>query len=173
MVTAATLDYAVIDDPEYNEPEDFQEVSSFNHGYIQARLGILFDRLTDYTPVNEVSLDVSRVDLSQFDLRTREEIKPDVCLYPKRGLSSPKDILRMTEMPLLAVEILSPKQGLYEIVEKFRLYFALGVRSCWLVEPMLRNVTVYRASDEWQTFTADTVIDDVLNLNIPLAEIFA
>lgn len=122
---------------ELDEIEDYEDMGSFNHGYIQVRLGILFDRLGQYTPVNEVSLDVSGVDLSQFELKTKEELKPDVCLYPKRSLSRPKDILKMKEMPLLAVEILSPKQGTYDILEKFRLYFALGIQSCWLIEPAL------------------------------------
>lgn len=103
-----------------NEVEEFADGGSFNHGYLLIRLGILLDRLDAYTAVGDVSLDVSSVDLSKFDLKTREEIKPDVCLYPKRGLLQPKDILKMKEMPLLAVEILSPKQGLYDIVEKFR-----------------------------------------------------
>ena len=33
--------------------------------------------------------------------------------YP-RGLRRPVDILRMTDMPVLAIEILSSKQGIYD-----------------------------------------------------------
>lgn len=153
--------------------EEDEGIGSFNHGYIQVRLGILFDRLGIYTPVNELSLDITGVDLSKFDLKTREEIKPDICLYPKRGLSQPRDILKMSEMPLLTVEILSPKQGLYEIWEKFRLYFELGVQSCWLVEPITRVVTVYASSQTWQAFSSDDVIDQKLGIHIPINEIFA
>jgi Uma2 family endonuclease len=155
------------------EAEEFPDVGSFNHGYLMVRLGVLFDRLGTYTAVGELSLDVSGVDLRKFDLRTGEEIEPDLCLYPKRGLSQPKDILRMQEMPLLAVEIVSPKQGLYDIVEKFRLYFELGVRSCWLVEPVLHTVTVYSSGNEWQTFTKGDVVDEPLNIRIALSELFA
>lgn len=158
---------------ESNESEESIDVGSFNHGYLLIRLGVLFERLGAYTAVGDVSLDISKADLSKFDLKIREEIKPDVCLYPKRGLLRPKDILKMHEMPLLAVEILSPKQGLYEIVEKFRLYFDLGIRSCWLVEPVLHTVTVYSASDQWQTFIDGDVVDDVLQIRLLLAEIFA
>lgn len=157
---------------ESNESEESIDVGSFNHGYLLIRLGVLFERLEIYTAVGDVSLDISKADLSNFDLKMREEIKPDICLYPKRGLQRPKDILKMQEMPLLAVEILSPKQGLYEIVEKFRLYFALGVRSCWLVEPVLHTVTVYSSSNEWQTFTSGDVVDQVLQIRLALAEIF-
>jgi len=156
-----------------SEVEECSDVGSFNHGYLLVKLGVLFDRLEAYTAVGELSLDVSGVDLSKFDVKAREEIKPDLCLYPKRGLSQPKDILRMREMPLLAVEILSPKQGLYEIIEKFRLYFELGIRSCWLVEPVLRTVTVYSSSNEWQTFVSGDVVDEPLNIRITLNELFA
>ncbi len=158
---------------EEDEIEQFEDRGSFNHGYIQVRLGILFDRLGNFTPVNELSLDVSGIDLSKFDLRTKEEIKPDICLYLKRGLSQPRDILKMREMPLLAVEILSPKQGLYEILEKFRLYFELGIQSCWLVEPTTRVVTVYSSSQTWQAFVGDEVIDEKIEIRIPISEIFA
>lgn len=157
---------------ETNENEESVDMGSFNHGYLLIRLGVLFERLDVYTAVGDVSLDISKADLSKFDLKTREEIKPDICLYPKRGLLRPKDILKMQEMPLLAVEILSPKQGLYEIVEKFRLYFDLGVRSCWLVEPVLHTVTVYSSSDEWRTFTSGDVVDQVLQIRLALDEIF-
>lgn len=153
--------------------EEADDMGSFNHGYIQVRLDILFDRLGGFTPVNELSLDVSTVDLSKFDLRSKEEIKPDVCLYPKRGLSEPRDILRMREMPLLAVEIVSPKQGLYEIWEKFRLYFELGIQSCWLVEPTTRIVTVYSSSQARRAFSSDDVVDEKLGIRIPIYEIFA
>ena len=164
-----TLENTIAED----EIEEFENMGSFNHGYIQVRLGILLDRLGNFTPVNELSLDVSGVDLSNFDLRTKEEIKPDICLYHKRGLSRPRDILKMHEMPLLALEILSPKQGLYEILEKFRLYFELGIQSCWLVEPTTRVVTVYSSSQTWQAFVGDEVIDEKLEIRIPISEIFA
>jgi Uma2 family endonuclease len=79
----------------------------------------------------------------------------------------------MSEMPLLAVEILSPKQELYEIWEKFRVYFELGIKSCWLVEPTTRVVTVYSSSQSWQAFSGDDeVIDQKLNIRLLISEIF-
>lgn len=155
-----------------NEAEESIDMGSFNHAYVQARLTVLLDRIGLYTPVNELSLDVSRIDLSQFDIRSKEEIKPDIALYSKRGLSRPSDILRMIEMPLLAVEILSPKQGTYDILEKFKVYFELGVRSCWLVEPALHTVAVYQSIAQWTTFGSGEVIDERLDIRIPLSEIF-
>ncbi|MEZ4859954.1 MAG: Uma2 family endonuclease [Caldilineaceae bacterium] len=157
---------------EEEEFEEFADMGSFNHGYTQTRLIVLLDKLENYTPITELSLDIRGVDLSKFDLRTKEEIKPDICLYPKRGRSQPRDILRMKEMPLLAIEILSPKQGSYDILEKFKVYFELGVTSCWLVDPAVRTITVYAATDEWETFSGQEVIDEPLGIRLPLNEVF-
>ncbi|MEZ4736584.1 MAG: Uma2 family endonuclease [Caldilineaceae bacterium] len=157
---------------EADEVEEAEEVSSFNHSYTQARLIVALDKLGIYTPAPELSLDAKGVDLSKFDLRTKEEIKPDIALYPKRGRSQPRDTLRMKEMPLVAIEILSPKQGTYEILEKFKLYLELGVTSCWLVDPALRTVTVYTSESEWETFSTDDVVDEQTSIRLLLTEVF-
>ncbi len=152
--------------------EEMDEVGSLNHSAIQANLAFLFKRLGAYSVFNELSLSITNVDLSQFDLIVREEIKPDVCLYPKRRIDPTHDILKMSEMPLLAVEILSPRQGLYEIIEKVKLYFTLGVKSCWVVIPNNQTATVYTAPDQFRTFVEGEVLDEVLNTHLPIAEIF-
>src|SRR5262245_50360949 len=85
------------------------DMGSYNHSIIQANLAFLLKGLGKYSVFTELSLDVGRLDPNQITIR--EEIKPDVCIYPKRGLSRPFDILKMPEAPLLAIEILSPRQG--------------------------------------------------------------
>ena len=95
--------------------------------------------------------------------------------YP-RGLRKPVDILRMTDMPVLAIEILSPKQGIYDIKQKFQAYFALGIPSCWLVQPEIEAVTVYSAIDQFKLFDrshGDTeIVDTVLGIHLSLEKIF-
>ncbi|MFN8492897.1 MAG: Uma2 family endonuclease [Caldilineaceae bacterium] len=152
--------------------EAIDEVGSLNHSAIQANLAFLFKRLGTYSVLTDLSLNIGNVDLSKFDLTVREEIKPDVCLYPKRRIDPAHDILRMSEMPLLAVEILSPRQGLYEITEKFKLYFELGVKSCWIVIPNNQTVTVYSAINAFQNFVSGDVVDPQIDIRLPLAEIF-
>lgn len=154
------------------ETEELVDMGSFNHGYIQMRLGSLIEQTGQYTPVSELTLDVSGLDVSQFDLRSKEEIKPDICVYPRRGLSRPQDILKMNDMPLLAIEIVSPRQGLYDLINKFRVYFALDIQSCWLVEPTINAVSVYSSIEQWETYTRGEVIDEKLNLRIPISRIF-
>lgn len=146
---------------------------SFNHGYIQLRLGGLLDRIGTFTPISELSLDISAIDLTQFELRSKTELIPDISLYPKRTLSRPTDIQRMTEMPLLVIEILSPRQGFDEILEKFKAYFALGIRSCWLVTPAINAIAVYSSPTEWKTYTEGEVVDEIVDIRLSLAGIFA
>src|SRR5690349_19738446 len=93
---------------ENDELEESSDMGSFNHSTVQVNLGFLLKRLGKYTVSADLSLDVSQADLTQFKLSLREEIKPDLCVYPKRKLDPMNDILKMTEMPLLAIEIVSP-----------------------------------------------------------------
>lgn len=150
--------------------EETNDMGSYNHSTVQANLAFLFKRTEQYSVSTELSLDISQFQADQN--KFGNEIKPDVCIYPKRRLSRPYDILKMAEMPLVAVEILSPKQGAYEILEKFEVYFVLGVKSCWLVDPTTEIVAVYTALDQHQTFSTGEIIDDKVGIRIPLAQIF-
>lgn len=152
--------------------EESIDVGSFKHSAAQANLAFLLKRIGKYTVLTDLSLDISQVDISQFDINMKEEIKPDVCIYLKRQRNLQNDILLMAEMPLLAIEVLSPKQEIYDILEKFKLYFSLGVQSCWLVTPSTRTVFVYSAPDRFVTFGTGEVIDEALGIQIPVEEIF-
>lgn len=152
------------------ESEESVEMGSLNHSAIQVNLAVLLKQVGTFSVYTELSLDTSRLDKTRY--KFKEEIKPDVCIYPKRGLSRPYDILKMTEMPILAIEILSPKQGVQEIVEKIDAYFALGVRSCWLIDPTTAIVIVYRALEERKVFASGEVVDDLIGIRLPFDEIF-
>jgi Uma2 family endonuclease len=152
------------------ETEESWEMGSHNHSAIQANITYLLKRVEKYSVYTELSLDTTTLDPQKF--KFKDEIKPDVCVYPKRGLIRPFDLLKMSEMPLLAVEVLSPKQSAYEILEKFAAYFALGVKSCWLVDPLTEVVSVYSALDVHQNFTVGEVVDPVIGLQLPFDEIF-
>jgi len=68
-------------------------IGSYNHSAIQANLAFLLKQTRQYSVFTELSLDVSHLDPNQ--LKSKDEIKPDVCIYPRRGLSRPYDILKM------------------------------------------------------------------------------
>ncbi len=138
------------------------DMGSYNHSIVQVNLAVVLKQLKKYDVLAELSIDMQGT-----------EIRPDLCLYPRRGLSRPRDILRMTEMPLLAVEILSPKQGTDDILEKFELYFAAGVTSCWLVDPAQEIISVYKNPAQHVVYSSGELCDEVLDIRVPVTEIFA
>ncbi|MBV7333289.1 Uma2 family endonuclease [Chloroflexi bacterium TSY] len=152
------------------EQEEFDDMGSHNHSMVQANLAYLFKLDGSYSVFNELSLDVSLLDTERYNVK--DEAIPDVCIYPKRSLSLPHDILRMTDMPLLVVEVLSPRQGTSSILEKFDAYFALGIQSCWLVDPLTQIVHVYRSPTERIAFSEGNVVDALVGIEMPLDAIF-
>jgi len=157
------------------EEEESQEIGSLNHSIVQAQITGLLYPDERFRVMVELSLDASQIDLSQFGLKTKDELKPDVCLYPRSvGLSEPTDILKMLDMPLLAIEVLSPTQTIGDILAKFKAYFALGVKSCWLVTPLIKAITIYSQPSQFKTFGLSTaeVIDEVLDIHLPIQKVF-
>lgn len=153
-----------------NEEQEFDDRGSYNHSLVQGNLAYLLRKQSNYSVFIELSLDMSRLDKSQF-LEIKDELKPDVCLYPQRPVLD-LDLLTVSEMPLVAIEVISPRQGALGLVQKFQAYFALGIPSCWLVDPITRVVRVYHPNGSPKTFASDDVIDTIANLQIPVAEIF-
>jgi Uma2 family endonuclease len=142
-----------------------ESVGSRNHSYVQGNLVIAFAQLQKYVIFSELSLDIGG-----------KEYKPDICLYSEefnlKTEDFQEDILRMTDMPLCAIEILSPRQFMESLTEKFKVYFNAGVQSCWLVIPHLRLVSVYRDFKTYQMFYEGEIFDEKLNIRLPLNKVF-
>jgi Uma2 family endonuclease len=151
--------------------EEFDDMGSYNHSLVQANLAFLIRTHSDYSAFIELSLDTRKLEGKHFPA-IRDELKPDVCVYPRRAVVV-LDILIMQEMPILAIEVISPRQGALSIVEKFQAYFALGIASCWLVDPITAVVSIHHPGQPPKTFAGGDVVDNAVNLRIPLAEIFA
>ena len=154
-------------------PEELDGLGSYNHSYIQMELGLQLRQRGDFTVLPELSLDVEQLD-EQLRASFKQEMKPDLAVYhgrPKPNFH--KDILRMKEMPPLVIEVLSPTQSYRSLEQKIHAYFALGVQSCWIVAPMMKAMTVYHSADQATTYgTGQTVVDDVIGIEIPLSDIF-
>ncbi len=102
-----------------------------------------------------------------------KEFIPDVALYSKRKMKRSEDIIRMTEMPLLAVEILSPKQSSQDVLEKIKVYFESNIKSCWFIVPATRTITVYKSFDDFTTYTENMQFtDENLAITLNVAELF-
>ncbi|EID43296.1 hypothetical protein PthstB1num2_06400 [Parageobacillus thermoglucosidasius] len=51
-------------------------------------------------------------------------------------------------IPTLMVEILTPSNPEHDLVTKFNLYMAYGVKEYWIVNPMKDMITVYALNEE-------------------------
>jgi Uma2 family endonuclease len=101
------------------------------------------------------------------------ELIPDLAIYNPIEFKAGEDKIRLTELPLGVIEILSPKQNLTDLLVKSHTYFESGVKSYWLILPDLRSVYVFTSPNEYEVFVkTDYLIDDVLNIEIALLDIF-
>ncbi len=135
---------------------------SYHHAYLSSNLIAALHQFKTYSVFSELTLQIEGKDYI-----------PDVCLYLKKPMNfAGGDILRMTELPLLAIEVLSPTQGTQEIIDKFKIYFAAGIKSCWLIIAPAQTVVVYASSEQAKTFSSGELIDNVMSIQLPLKDIF-
>ncbi|MCU0393992.1 MAG: Uma2 family endonuclease [Thermoflexibacter sp.] len=147
------------------EIERNKPMPNLTHGAIQANLVFelksLYRKL--YRIASEVSLDTLPVGST-----------PDVVIYPPLSLDFISEPARRSDAPLVTIEIQSPSQSLEQMVDKTDLYFQFGVKSCWIILPSLQAALVFDRPSNYKFFYVyETLHDPNLNINIPLADIFA
>jgi len=135
---------------------------SYYHSYICTNVASALKSEGTYSIFTELTLMIDGKDYI-----------PDVSVYPKRTVQWRKrDIVKMSDMPLTAIEIVSPSQALDDALSKFEIYFRAGIKSCWLISPVMTAINVYTEMEQAQTFHTGEVIDPVLNIRIPITAIF-
>ncbi len=138
-------------------------IPSLNHSIAQKRLILALSKYEpQYTILSELSLELG-------DL----PVTPDICVYAAIPVDFTQDQVRMTEPPLLAVEIESPSQSTQDLVDKARQMIAAGTRSCWIVQPSLQTITVLTDDLKPTTFTEGAIEDPTTEITVTLEEIFA
>jgi len=145
------------------EQERNKPMPSKNHAILQNRIGfeLTLHYENQYTVLSEVKLNTPPVDMV-----------PDVAIYPLMEFDSLQDETKMDDMPLGAIEIISPSQGDQELVDKIARYFDFGVKSCWLVQPTFRIITVFSTKTTFKTFIEGELHDLVLDIRLDLKRIF-
>ena len=154
----------VIEDrPLTYEEERGKPTPSFNHSFIQMNLGSEFVRDTRYRVHSELTLDLGK----------KPDLTPDLCVFKRGPVNLIQDQIRVSEPPLLIVEILSPSQGSFEVLQRFQRYFAHGVKTCWLVEPHIHTVTIFGADDSEIILHEGVAKDPATGLKADLAQVFS
>ncbi len=144
------------------EKERNKPLPSRNHGYVQFLLsGTLHAYRDQYTIASEVTLKLDTL-----------QVTPDLCVYPKMEVNFQEDVVRMTEPPLLAVEILSPSQSTQDVVDKINDMLDAGVQSCWLVQPATETVSIFMSGEKPATVSTGTITDPATDIEVEIDEIF-
>jgi Uma2 family endonuclease len=163
------MDFEIHEQPVSLESQDYtlernKPMPSFNHGTIQANLifAIMALYRNQYRVTSETSL----------ALENWPSV-PDISIFPKSMMDLRNDEIAVKTPPLCVVEILSPTQNLTELTSKAYGYFQHGVKSCWIVLPMMANIYVYSSPDEYDIFrSTETLVDKNLDISFPLEDVF-
>ena len=82
------------------------------------------------------------------------------------------DQTKLNQVPVGVIEIISPSQTQEELVEKAGQYFAAGVQSYWLVNPIFSIVHIMHSPDTYQNVIEGTLTDDKLGISLEMSELF-
>jgi Uma2 family endonuclease len=145
------------------EIERRKPIPSKHHAIIQALIGgLLFSKYPNYWALPELSI-----------LFNGEAKVPDLSIYDKADFERETEEIKTNQIPLGAIEILSPTQNINELIDKSAIYFQNGVKSYWLVVPVLKTIFVFSSLDDYAAYLKDDVlIDDVLGIELDLKLIF-
>ena len=153
--SAAEIQYEL----ERNKP-----MPSLNHARIQMRLvAHLFNAYAHaYDVLPELSID--------FPVKPAV---PDVCIYPITPADWQNDVIKRVDIPLLAIEILSPRQIFDDIIDKIqKIYFPAGMSSVWVVLPSVQSVMIFTPNAKPQMYTSGIMHDAASGFEIDLDKIF-
>ena len=168
-ITTSTTDVATAlhskaDDATQYETERGKPMPSKNHAILQGE--IYFQLRTNYGRAHDI--------LPEHELELVKRVVPDLCVFPKTERDWLHDTLRSMQPPLLAVEILSPRQLLDDILDKIdTVYFPSNVPSVWVVLPQAQSIMLFRKNQAAKTFANGLLKDDASGFEIDLDKVFA
>jgi len=144
------------------ELERGKPMPSFEHGMTQRQFILSLDRYPDIWAIPELSL----------DLQGFKRV-PDIAIFLKQTLQGRKKGLPVTVPPILAIEILSPKQALADLFEKADEYLLHGVEAVWIVIPEIQSITVCTKNEKQKTYTTGDVQHTSAGITINIEQLFA
>jgi Uma2 family endonuclease len=141
------------------------------HSIVANRIGSLLDRWAEASGSGYAATETGVV----LEDSLKSVVGPDVSFFT--GPASIDDIPPKwgDDVPVLAVEVLSPNDRPGAVNRKVHDYLSSGVRVVWLVDPEERTVTVYRPAKTLELFDATGTLvgaDDLPGLSVPVADIF-
>ena len=153
------------------EPKE-KESESMEHSYIAATLTRrLGNQVAEKK--NGVVLESS----GSFRMSGGNIRKPDVSFVAKERIAEKRSsFIAFDGAPDLAVEVISPTDIWWEIMQKLDEYFSSGCRLVWLISPLDQRVLVYRHDQRSQILQVGDLLDGeevVPGFSMPVADLFA
>ncbi len=146
------------------ELERNKPMPSLNHARIQSSLirHLANAYSEEYDILSELTID--------FPIKSAV---PDVSIYPITEADWQNDVIKRAEIPLLAIEILSPRQVFDDIMDKIKkIYFPAGMSSVWVVLPSAQSVMIFTPNAKPKTFNSGIMHDAASGFEIDLDKIF-
>lgn len=85
------------------------------------------------------------IELKSDKVKGTKIVIPDISIIcEKSGFTD----ARYVGVPSLIVEILSPSNQSHDLITKLNIYMNYGVKEYWIVNPMLKAVTIYALNEE-------------------------
>ncbi|MCP4351366.1 MAG: Uma2 family endonuclease [Desulfobacterales bacterium] len=105
---------------------------SLNHSYICSRILRQLFQNDSIEALTELTIDIDN------------GLTPDICVYPSEFINPnfSRDIAKVQQMPILAIEVISASQNIQDILEKAERLVKKGVKAVWTVEPYTRSIFV-------------------------------
>jgi Uma2 family endonuclease len=83
--------------------------------------------------------------------------KPDVAFVSQERI--PENRRQASPIPPdFAIEVVSPSDTVYDILEKVLEYLNAGTKMVWVIEPVLKTVTIYRSQNDIKILTLNDTL---------------
>ena len=140
-----------------------EDIMSVNHSKLIHRISVALDRYENqYDILPELELELAT-----------GKCKPDVSVFNNLSVDWLNDVVFYSQPPIIAIEILSPKQALTELTDKaYKQYFPAGVQAVWLVIPVLQIIHILLPDGSKRIFAEGILTDPITGFELDLTYIF-
>lgn len=146
--------------------------TGYLHGITESTLGSKLKMFVDQNGSGKVMVG----EVGVYTRRNPDTVRAaDILFISNQRMALVKSTGYLDVAPELVVEIMSPGDRWYDIVDKLDEYFAMGVQNVWLVDPRHKQVFVYTSPTVVVRFSGEQIVTggDVLpGLEIQVLELF-
>jgi Uma2 family endonuclease len=122
----------------FEEKKSQEKMPSLNHSYLCTQIIKQLLQHPELLPLTELTLDIDN------------GLTPDICVYPVKQIHPNffNDVTRYSELPILAIEIISSSQNIQTILQKAQKLVNCGIKTVLSLEPYTRTVFITQKDQE-------------------------